>query len=85
MPDIERMLSKIYTYSVKSKVKAIYIDIAIVNRLNEFYKLINILKKAKNMLDDVFDDKTKKNLMSKRLLALGSLKELDFNNNSNDN
>lgn len=26
LPDIERILTKIYTYSVKSKVKAFYID-----------------------------------------------------------
>lgn len=44
IPDIERMLSKIYTYSAKANVKAIYIDIAVLNRLDEFYNLLEILR-----------------------------------------
>lgn len=80
IPDLERMLSKIYTYSIKAKVKAIYIDIAIVNRLDEFYKLIGLLKKTSSMLEDIFNEGIKKKLESKRLIALSTLKELDFAN-----
>ena len=45
LPDIERMISKIYTYSVKQSVSAIYIDMAVLNRLNEFYDLLKALRK----------------------------------------
>ena len=37
LPDIERMLSRIYTYSQKTSVKAIYIDISVITRLDDFY------------------------------------------------
>jgi DNA mismatch repair ATPase MutS len=41
LPDLERMLSRIYTYSQKSSVKAIYIDISVITRLDEFYTLLS--------------------------------------------
>ena len=41
LPDLERTLTKIYTYSVKTKVKAFYIDQAALLRLDEFYDLLN--------------------------------------------
>lgn len=45
LPDLERILSRIYTYSQRSSVKAIYIDISVITRLDEFYTLLNLLKK----------------------------------------
>jgi len=35
--DLERYLVRIYKYSVESQSRAIYIDINIINRLNEFF------------------------------------------------
>lgn len=70
LPDLERMLSKIYTYSAKTSVKAIYIDIAVINRLDEFYNLLNHLKKLKSIISEVFDKDAIKKLQSSRLKAL---------------
>jgi DNA mismatch repair protein MSH6 len=70
LPDLERMLSRIYTYSVKQSVKAIYIDIAIINRLDEFYTLLNNLKKLKDVVLEIFTDDIVKRLRSERLKAL---------------
>ena len=64
------MLSRIYTYSQKSSVKAIYIDIAAIKRLDEFYTLLNDLIKLQEILTDVFDQDTLKILKSQRLKAL---------------
>ena len=44
LPDIERILSRIFTYSVKSKIKMFYIDAQAIKRLEEFYKLCEALK-----------------------------------------
>lgn len=53
-PDLERMISRIYTYSVRSSVKAIYIDMAALARLNEFYELLSTLRKVREVLDKIF-------------------------------
>ena len=44
LPDIERILSKIFTYSIKGKIKAFYVDAQALKRLDEFYKLLEVLK-----------------------------------------
>ena len=70
LPDIERLLSKIYTYSAKTSVKAIYIDIAALSRLDEFYYLLGLLSTLKEILTDVFDEDVLRSLKSRRLKAL---------------
>eukprot|EP00347_Sterkiella_histriomuscorum_P017253 403350104 len=70
IPDIERLLSKIYTYSAKSTVKAIYIDIAVLNRLDEFYSLLELISQLIEIIEDVFDKDVIKGLKSTRLRAL---------------
>lgn len=72
LPDIERMLSKVFTYSQKSSVKAIYIDIAVLSRLDEFYALLNQLGSLRSYIEEVFDDVAIKKLQSRRLKALVS-------------
>jgi DNA mismatch repair ATPase MutS len=67
LPDIERLLSKIFTYSVKSKVQAIYIDMAVITRLNEFHALIKHFRKMSLFVEDCFSDSVVKKLNSKRL------------------
>lgn len=54
LPDVERILTKIYTYSVKSKVKAFYIDAMALNRLDEFYDLLATMKELASIVKDVF-------------------------------
>ena len=60
LPDIERILTKIYTYSVKQKVKAFYIDAQALNRLDEFYDLLATLRELNQILKDVFHKKAGK-------------------------
>ena len=36
LPDIEKLLAKLYTYSVKHKVKAIYFENVSLQKLKEF-------------------------------------------------
>ena len=36
LPDIEKLLAKIYTYSVKQKVKAIFFEDVSLNKMREF-------------------------------------------------
>ncbi len=75
LPDLERILSRIYTYSQKSSVKAIYIDISVITRLDEFYNLLSLLKKLKEIISDVFDKDALRVLKSKRLKALVQFKK----------
>lgn len=51
LPDTERTLTKIYTYSVKTKVKAFYIDMAALQRLDEFYELMDTLRKIAGIIE----------------------------------
>ena len=52
LPDLERLVTRIYTYSVKSHVAAIYIDMKVLTRLSEFYDLIKVFKAVKNDIVD---------------------------------
>jgi len=49
LPDLERLLAKLYTYSVKHKVKAIYFENVSLNKLKEFRVLLRHFKS----LDDL--------------------------------
>jgi hypothetical protein len=73
LPDVERILTKIYTYSVKSKVKAFYIDAMALNRLDEFYELLATLRELLSIIKVEFGSR---NLKSKRLQQLGGFKKV---------
>ncbi len=45
-------------------MKAIYIDIAVINRLDEFYNLLSVLKQLKASLSEVFNEDNMKLLKS---------------------
>ena len=77
VPDLERMLSRIYTYSQRASVKAIYIDISVIKRLDEFYTLLGVLKKLQDIITEVFDKDVLKVLRSKRLRALVQFKKIE--------
>lgn len=70
LPDLERMLSRIYTYSQKTSIKAIYIDISVITRLDEFHSLLSVLKKLGEIIGEVFTKDVLKGLRSRRLKAL---------------
>lgn len=76
LPDVERLISRIYTYSVKSSVKAIYIDMAALQRLNEFYDLLKILRQMRTLVEKIFTEDVKSKLCSERLKALTSVREI---------
>ena len=74
LPDIERIMTRIYTYSVKTKTKAFWVDAQAVNRLDEFFELLQQLSDLVDMLIDIrkFHGKIK----SVRLGQLTGLKKL---------
>lgn len=37
LPDLERLLTRIFTYSIKTKIKAFYVDQQALSRLDEFH------------------------------------------------
>lgn len=76
LPDLERMLSRIYTYSQRTSVKAIYIDISVITRLDEFYTLLAMLGKLKDTITEIFTKDALKLLRSKRLKALVQFRPL---------
>ena len=51
LPDIEKLLSKIFTYSIKHKKKAIYFEDVSLIKLQEFKKLLDVIKGSRNTLD----------------------------------
>lgn len=65
MPDLERLLTRIFTYSVKSKVKAFYVDQQVLLRLDEFHQLLETFRSLEQMIREMFD---KHPLSSKRLV-----------------
>lgn len=75
IPDIERMISRIYTYSVKTSVAAIYIDMTALNRLTEFYSLLKIFKHLKDQIRAIFRKNVKDSLKSKRIIELTTIKK----------
>ncbi len=68
LPDLEKLLAKLYTYSVKHKVKAIYFENVSLNKLKEFRV---VLKHFKALSDLVSSLRSKiDSFKSKRLQTL---------------
>ena len=65
-------MTKIYTYSVKTKVKAFYIDAQAVSRLDEFFDLLKTFRILKSILRDVFHDQKTAQPESMRLKKLAN-------------
>ena len=51
IPDLEKLVAKLYTYSIKHKIKAIYFENVSLNKMKEFRQVLMTLKS----LDDVVD------------------------------
>lgn len=64
------MLSRVYTYSQQTSVKAIYIDVGVIARLDEFHKLLSVLGVVRDIVTDIFSKHAVRGLKSKRLKAL---------------
>jgi len=56
LPDLERLMARIFTYSVKSKVKAFYVDMQAVNRLDEFKQLLECFEELQSTMNTLFDN-----------------------------
>ena len=76
LPDIERILTRVYTYSVKQKVKAFYIDAQAINRLDEFHDLCETLRAIVDILKDIFHKGKKASFSSQRLRKLVNFKNV---------
>ena len=68
IPDIERMLTRIFTYSIKSKIKAFYVDAQAIKRITEFHTLLTVFKELNLQLADIA--KLLPKLKSQRLRSL---------------
>ena len=49
-PDIERRLAKIYQYSIKQSVKAVYFEDISSNKLKEFREILKHLVDAEKLI-----------------------------------
>lgn len=50
MPDLEKLIAKLYTYSVQHKVKAVYFENVSATKLKEFKAALTHLKTVKDIL-----------------------------------
>jgi hypothetical protein len=44
LPDVEKLLAKIFTYSIKHRVKAIYFEDVSLNKMKEFRTLLKTFR-----------------------------------------
>jgi len=53
LPDLERLLAKLYTYSVKHKVKAIYFENVSLNKLKEFRAVLRHFRTLSDLVSSL--------------------------------
>ena len=68
LPDLEKLLAKLYTYSIKHKVKAIYFENVSLNKLKEFRQVTKTLKGLSELISSL--QNKKENFKSTRLQLL---------------
>lgn len=74
IPDLEKLLAKIFTYSIKHKVKAIYFEDVSLIKLKEFRQLLKLFKQVPEFIETLM--RKKDEFKSQRLrLLLTSDKE----------
>jgi hypothetical protein len=66
LPDLEKLIARIFTYSIKHKINAIYFEDVSLSKLKEFRLLLKTLKTLPKILDSLLNIK-KEDLKSKRL------------------
>lgn len=62
LPDLEKLLAKIFTYSIKHSVKAIYFEDVSLQKMKEFRLLLNSFKGLPQTLDSFINLKKKNEL-----------------------
>jgi len=68
LPDLEKLLAKLYTYSVQHKVKAIYFENVSLAKLKEFRQILRTFKLLSEMVSSLANKK--KYFKSERLQNL---------------
>jgi len=76
LPDIERMVNKIYNLSSKQRMSAIYLEDFAKNRLKDFLAFLKELKKIEDLVDTFHD--YVQNFNSNRLVELTTFKDVDI-------
>ena len=71
LPDIEKLLAKIFTYSVKHRVKAIYFEDVSLIKLKEFRTLLKTFRSVEDILAGIAAKRDQ--LKSKRLREILTL------------
>jgi hypothetical protein len=71
LPDLEKLLAKIFTYSIKHSVDAIYFEDVSLNKMKEFRQLLNCFKAMDETIGDLA--RVKNSFNSTRLKSLLSL------------
>lgn len=75
LPDLEKLLAKIFTYSIKHSVKAIYFEDVSLQKMKEFRTLLNCFKDIEDTLGSLRGLHRRGELKSERLIALVSTKQ----------
>ena len=75
--DLEKYLVRIYKYSVEQESKALYVNVDMISRLNEFYILLSQFEKWISKLNKVFGDRSE--IESTRLKVLVTFVETEEN------
>jgi len=57
LPDIEKLLAKVFTYSIKQRVKAIYFEDVSLLKMKEFRMLLKTLRQLEDILDPLIKRK----------------------------
>lgn len=71
MPDLEKLLAKIYTYSIRHKVKAIYFENVSLQKLKEFRILLRHFKSLNEITESLMSKRA--SFKSERLRTLLTL------------
>lgn len=50
LPDVEKLLAKVFTYSIKHRVKAIYFEDVSLNKMKEFRTLLKTFRQTEEIL-----------------------------------
>ena len=70
LPDLEKLLAKIFTYSIKHKVKAIYFEDVSLIKMKEFRTLLKVFKGIRDTLSGYLRLNETGKLRSERLKTL---------------
>lgn len=70
LPDLEKLLAKIYTYSIKHSVKAVYFEDVSLIKMKEFRQLLQVLKNVEHTIESLRNLWGQNLLKSERLIAL---------------